>query len=199
MQAPDFFRLEIAPFTRRQIAKRQPADGDSHQPQCRMIYGRCHVAHLAIASFDQNQLHPCAGNTLAETNGRIARRQIRLFGQQPNLRRASSVALNCDSGTEAIKRVIIRHPLNLCPISAWMFEPGIGEPVLEPAIIGKQEQSFTIAIQPPHGIDIRDRNIILQSLTCAGKLGQNAIGLIEKDVAQVSDYIGEVAQEKPAA
>lgn len=71
--------------------------------------------------------------------------------------------------------------------------------MLEPAVIRKKKQPFAVTIQSSHGIDIRDRNVILQSLTCTGKLAQNAIGLIEKDVAQVSDYIVEAAQEKPAA
>lgn len=156
-----------------------------------MIYSGRHVAHLAVASFHQNQLKPCGRNGLAESNGRIAWRQNRIFGQQPNLRRSSAIALNREARAEAIKREIIRHALNLCPIGARMLEPGIRKPVLEPAIVGKKEQSFTISIQPPNGIDISDRNVILQSLACAGKLAQNAIRLIEKDVAQVSDYILE--------
>ena len=63
-----------------------------------------------------------------------------------------------------------------------MCELRVGEPVLESAIAGQEEQTFTVAIQPTCGINVRDRQVRLQRRPCAGELAQHSVWLIEEDV-----------------
>ena len=71
-----------------------------------------------------------------------------------------------------------------------MCESRISEPVLQFAIVGEQEKSFAIAIEPAGRINIFHRDVVAQRLPFAGKLAQHSERFIEKDVAisQGPDY-----------
>jgi hypothetical protein len=56
--------------------------------------------------------------------------------------------------------------------------------MLQSAIIGKQQQAFTIVIKTPDGINIFQLNVVAQGRSGARELRDHAIWLIEKDVAK---------------
>src|SRR5262249_55187386 len=149
-----------------------------------MADGGGHAPDLAVAAFDENQFQPRSGNIFAEANGRFARRQIGLFRQQSHLRRARVISLNAYALPKPLKRPLIGNALYLRPIGAGMAKFRIGEPMLEPAIIGQKKQPFTVAVQPPHRIDIFDRDVSLERVGSAGELAQYAVRLVENQVAQ---------------
>ena len=45
------------------------------------------------------------------------------------------------------------RPFHLHPVCALMRISGMEEPLIQPAVVGKQEQAFAIQVQPPHWID----------------------------------------------
>jgi hypothetical protein len=65
-----------------------------------------------------------------------------------------------------------------------MLNAGVGDAVLQLAIVGKQKQPFTIAIQPADWINIPYVNVILQRVGRSRKLAEDAAGLVQDEMAQ---------------
>ena len=79
-------------------------------------------------------------------------------------------------------------PFNLGPISAPVAKAGVGEPLLQSSIAGKQQEAFAVGIQPTSGIDIRNLDEISQAAPGAssfrGELAQDPVGLVEQQGGQ---------------
>ena len=76
--------------------------------------------------------------------------------------------------------------LDLDEIGFRQLELGIGDPRLQPAVIGEQEQALAVAVEPPRRIDAGDVDIVRQGRTrrlgaAIGELAQHAIGFVEQD------------------
>ena len=80
-----------------------------------------------------------------------------------------------------------RRPFHLSPVGLGVAELGIGQPVLESAVVGEQDKPFAIVIESADGVDIRNRDIVGQGafvLFGSRELADYVEGLVEKDVLQ---------------
>ena len=75
---------------------------------------------------------------------------------------------------------------DLHEIGLGQLEPRIGNPRLQPSVIGQQQQAFAVAVKPPGGIDALDgdefrKRRALRRRACVGELRQDAEGFVELD------------------
>src|SRR5437016_11151829 len=63
-----------------------------------------------------------------------------------------------------------------------MLKFWVRELVLELAITGQQQQSFAVPVQSSCGIYVFHRNVIAECSSRAGKLAQNTVWLVKKNV-----------------
>lgn len=76
--------------------------------------------------------------------------------------------------------------------------------MLQTAIVGKQQQPFTVVVQPPHRIDLRNRNKILErpAALVIPKLAQHPVRLVKQEITirhalQLSDLAQEYSPLRP--
>ena len=70
------------------------------------------------------------------------------------------------------------------PVGLGHFVPRVGDAGLQLAVVGEQQQSFAVQVQPPGDIDARQRDEAGQggaALGAVGELGQHAVGFVEQD------------------
>jgi len=79
--------------------------------------------------------------------------------------------------------LLIGDPFDLHPIRTWMLKPGIGQAMLEPAIIGQQEQPFTVVVEPANRIHTFYLNEVLERAPFAGELAYDPIGFVKENVS----------------
>jgi len=69
-----------------------------------------------------------------------------------------------------------------------MAKAGVGEPLLQPAVAGEQQQAFAVGIEAARRIDLWNRDEISKASPAAtrfwGELAQNPIGLVEEQSGQ---------------
>ena len=70
--------VEHFPFSRREIAQAKPADADAQEAERGMADGGGHAPDLAVFALSQFKRNPAGGHRFAETNGRMAGRNLRL-------------------------------------------------------------------------------------------------------------------------
>jgi hypothetical protein len=56
--------------------------------------------------------------------------------------------------------------------------------MLERAVVGQEEQAFTVMVKASDRVNILDRHVLAQRLTYPGELADHAVGLVEKNVSK---------------
>ena len=94
------------------------------------------------------------------------------------------VVLDYHSFSQLLQRILIWDALYLRPICARMRKLGIGETVLQVAIICEQQQTFAVLIESPYWINAFDRNVMPECPTGirAAELAHYSVWLIEDNV-----------------
>src|SRR3989344_3598830 len=158
------------------------ADRVAHETQRGKPHGRGHVPHLTVAAFRDHDFKPRRRDGLAEPDRRITRPEYRL-GDAPCLGRLSSLAIEDHAAAQSFQRFFIRFAFHLGPILLGQLETRIGQALLQLAVVGEQQQSFAVPVEPPGRIDARHLYIGGQGFASVGvgELGQHAIGFVEEN------------------
>jgi hypothetical protein len=64
-----------------------------------------------------------------------------------------------------------------------MLKPGIGQAMLESAIIGQQEQPFAVVVEPANRIHTFYLNEVLERAPFAGELAYDAIRFVKENIS----------------
>src|SRR5258708_6404076 len=104
--------------------------------------------------------------------------------------RARALTLNHDTGGQAVECMRAGNAFHLHPVRPGMLKLGVGQAVLERAVVGEEHQAFAVAIETAYRIHALYRDITSKRLSAAGELAQHAVGLVKEnvDVAQAPDY-----------
>jgi len=159
---------------------------------------RGHFADLPVFAFDQLKRDPAIGNTLAKTNGRVARRYhcrpsehlwkeigigkdgLRL--NQPGPARQGFTTLDHDAVFKSLQFFWRRNPFNLNPILTLMSAAGMQEFLVQVRFIAQQEQPFGIGIEAADGPDIFRKTELCKGAVfraVTGKLRQHTERLVK--------------------
>ena len=171
---------------RRQVAQRDRPDGDPDEPQGRVPDGRRHPPDLAVPPFADHQSQPGRRHVLAEPD------RHRAVGQGGGSSRSSTSAgrvgpsFSTTPRRERLERRRVGNPLDLHEIRLGMFEPRVGQPVGQPAVIGQQQQALAVAVEPADRIDPRHatKSLSVARPVGVGELGQDVVGLVKGDGAE---------------
>jgi len=103
------------------------------------------------------------------------------------------VVLDYHSFSQLLQRILIWDALYLRPICPRMRKPGIGETVLQLAIISEQQQAFAVLIESPYWINAFDWNVMTEcpSGIRAAELAHYSVWLIEDNVT-----IGQLSRSR---
>lgn len=166
---------------------RHPDQAQGGQP-----HRRRHAPHLAVASFAQVQLQPGGGHPEPVADRRLAlcncgRLQLsRPKGAGSGLQGA--LTLDQESLAEGLKGFSRGGAFHLNPVAAPVPPGGIGEPMLETAVVRQQQQPLAVGIEPAGRVDARHRNVVGQAGPAAGlvraELAENPVGLVEQQGGQ---------------
>jgi hypothetical protein len=69
-----------------------------------------------------------------------------------------------------------------------MLELGIAEAMLQLAVVGEQQQPFTVSIKAAYRIHVFDCYVPPKRVAFAGELAKYAEGFVKQDVAHSPDY-----------
>lgn len=132
-----------------------------------MSNGGGHFADLPVLAFDQFERNPAIGNSFAETNGRIARRDDcrvggdirkpagisgnRLRLNHPRPARQSFAALDDEAALKIVQFFGRRNSFDLDPILALMGAAGMKKFLVQTRFIAQQEEPFGVGIEPANG------------------------------------------------
>ena len=61
-----------------------------------------------------------------------------------------------------VEGVFVRHAFDLDPVGLRLLVARIGEPCLQRAIVGEDQQALAVGIEAPGGIDARHVDVVLQ-------------------------------------
>ena len=153
--------IGLAPFPGSQASEPIRPDRDTHQPQGRKTGGCGHAPHLAVAALGDDELDPGGRDIFAETDWRVARPECR-FGQCACTGRTCALAVQHDSGAQCPKRRFVRHAFHLHPVGLGQLVLGVGDPCLQSAIVGEQQQPFAVVVEAARRPHFRQRNKISQ-------------------------------------
>jgi hypothetical protein len=154
----------------RQIGEPKISNSHPDQAQRGMTHGCGHFADLPVLALNQLERNPTIGNGLAETNGRVARRDDRRAGRNvrttinicrhrlrldyPRPAWQSFAALNDYSALQVFQFFRGRNPFDLRPILTLMGMAGVQKFLVQAGIIAQQEKAFGIGIKPANGPNI---------------------------------------------
>src|SRR5438552_12089977 len=149
-----------------------------------MADGSSHAAHLPVSPFDQFQSNPTVLNIFAKPNWGIARRQFRLWLQQPGATRQSLSPLNQHPFRQFPQRLGGWDSLNLRPVTATMTVRRVEQAFVQFRFVTTQQQSFAVAVEPRDRLSTRRKTELRQcaeirSVGC--KLRYDAVRLVEGD------------------
>jgi len=141
-----------------------------------------HATHLAVAALTDAELQPAGWDGLALADGGIARPHRR-FGHQAHPGRQRHAIFEFNPPAPLLQIRCAGGAFDLYPVGFPQFVAGLGQAGLQRAVIGEQQQPFAVTIQTAGGIDVADRNIILQGFA-PGRIGELAkyhVGLVEEN------------------
>ena len=92
--------------------------------------------------------------------------------------------MNHHSPLKLIQLAVIRAALHLDPILSPVAKSRVGEALLQPAVVGEQQQPFAVGIEPPSSVNIWDWDPVGKAspaaLSFRCELTQNPIGLMQQ-------------------
>ena len=150
-------RIGFAPGTGAKAIEPVRTDSNAHQAQRRETHGRGHAPYLAVAAFADNDFDPGGRNIFAEADGRVARPQDGL-GQHARLGRARALAVQYDSTAQFPQRRIVRHAFYLHPVGLGQLVQRVGDALLQPAVIGEQQQALAVVVESSGRVHARYGN-----------------------------------------
>jgi len=150
-----------------------------------MSDGRSHAAHLAIFSLHQLQRDPGVGYGRAHADGRHARCDLRRRIEPACRARPRTLASNRDAAREAGERRLVGRTLDLRPIFTAMPRIRMEEARIQSGLIGQQQQSLRIRIEPPQRIHIRRQMKVRQRPPPRSRfrreLGKHTVGFMQRE------------------
>ena len=158
----------------------------TNQPQCGEAHGCGHPPDLAVASFAEFKTNPAGWNRAAFANRRLAIADCLclVLRQQPCFGRTGQAPLNHHASLKLIQLAIGSATLHLNPILPPMAEARIGEALLQPTVIGEQQQAFAVGIEAPSSVNIGNGDPLSETspatLRFRCELTQNPVGLVEQ-------------------
>jgi hypothetical protein len=113
-----------------------------------------HFANLPIFTFNQFQTNPAIWHAFAETNWRDARRNFRLWFQNPRATRQRFAVLNQNSLFQLPQTFRRRNLFDLRPILARVRVARMQQTFVPRRFIAQKQQTFGIYIEPSNRINI---------------------------------------------
>ena len=171
------------PFPRRQAVERPRADSDAHQPQGRMTNGGRHAADLPVAAFRERDLQPRGRHVAPKTYGRLARPEPVRLVDSPRSGRRRDAVLELHTAAQESERRGVRYALDLGEIGLLRPATRIGDPLLQRAVVGQEQQTLAVVVEPTCGIDVLRRHEIGECAPAlsGGELAEHVEGLVEGD------------------
>jgi hypothetical protein len=143
----------MPPFSRFEVFSGQATDGDTDKAQSREAHGGAHPPHLPVPALIQNQFYPAIRDVCTETDGRVAEGDERGRVEEAGEGGPGAVVADGDAGGESAKGLGGDDAFDLRPVSTRMREAGVGEEVLEAAVVGEEEEAFAVEVEAAGGID----------------------------------------------
>jgi len=157
-------------------------NGGAHESQCRMTHRRRHAPHLTVASLGEDDLDPAGGNEAAKAHRRLARPERRL-GDATRLRRTGAGAVEQHAAAQLLQCVVGDFAVHLHPVGFGQLVSRITELMLQPPVIGEQEQPFAVSIEPAGCIHARCLDVVGKGRSTfpVGELREDPIRFVEQD------------------
>ena len=129
----------------------------TNQPERGETCGSGHPSHLAVASLTQLKAKPAGWNRTTLPNRRIAIGDCLglVIRKGPCFCRPGEASLNGDSPLELLELAVFGATLDLNPILTPVPKARIGEALLQPPVVGEQQQSFAVGIEAASSVNIR--------------------------------------------
>ncbi len=181
-----FLRGDLPRLTGLKIAQRQRPDCDSYQSESRMTDCGRHFSDLPVPSFRESEFQPRSRNGFSKSNrddaGWNSRHDIEKF----HLRRQGFLSLNKNAPTKLCQRVFSGDALDLDEVCSWMPVTRFQKQMFEQSVIGEEEKSFTIGIEPSDRVNaFREWSEVCQCFPARGfgELAEHGVRFMEKDIS----------------
>ena len=159
-------------------------DGHAHEPEGGESHGRCHPAHLAVASLPQLDLEPRCRDRASLPDRWLPFPQHGIQNDS-GASRQGSPSLDVQSPAQIVQAGLAGFPLHLDPVGAPMAPAGVGESVLQPTIAGEQQQAFAVGIEATRRVHLPLLDPVGQAApSTAGltaELAEHAVRLVEQE------------------
>jgi len=174
-------------LARQQVAEVPVPHSIPNQAQGGKTGGRGHAPHLAIAALPDDQFQPAGGNAGPEPDRRVAGPDPRRR-DETGLRRCGESVPEPDPLAPPGQGRLIRDAFHLDPIAFGLFVPGMGDAVLQSAVVRQQQQALAILVETPGRIHAWQVDKIGQDGACSGvaELAEHAKRLVEDDESRHS-------------
>ena len=93
------------------------------------------------------------GTFSAEADRRVARREVRLGVEELHEAGKRAAVGELHAAAQLLERRVVGHALDLDPVRARMAFFRIGQTMVEPAVVGEQQQALAVVIEAARGID----------------------------------------------
>jgi hypothetical protein len=166
-----------------QPGKRPIPDAATDKPQRGEADGSGHAPHLAVLAFPQFDLEPARRDALPVTDGRMPRPEALGVFDAPGHTRQRSGAVDLYSRAQPPQGAFVGFSLHLDPIGLRQLLLRMADGMLEGAIVGQDQQAFTVGVEPARRIDLRNRNEVFQRRLAAfrAELAKNAVRFVEEN------------------
>ncbi len=178
-------RRHFHPFAwhQRVAGQRNAADGAAHQSQRRQADRGRHAPHLAVLAFLQGDGQPAGRLLGALAYRRIARPQPWRLGNLYRMAGLGGEIAQVDRCLQPRQAGRVRHAVHLHQIGFRLLVVGMGDVVLQLAVVGQQQQAFAVGVEAAGRVDVGDLQVVGQGgATGLGReLAQHLEGLVEQD------------------
>lgn len=147
-----------------------------------MANGGSHFADLPVAAFGKGEFEPDVRDIFPITDGWIARREFRLWIENPGATGACFPVFDDDAFLQHSKRRGSGNALHEGPVGAFVGVERVEQPGIHRRFVRKQQQTFTVCIQAAQGIHIgREIELCQRPVGTAirGKLREDAVGFVK--------------------
>ncbi len=120
-----------------------------------MTDSRGHAANLSVTPFANAQAQPGRWHVLSIADRHRPVRERGGLGQQVDFGRPGSAVPKLDAAPEPFQGAEIRYALHLNEIRLGVFESRVGQPMGKLSVVGQEQETFAVAVEPADGIDAR--------------------------------------------
>ncbi len=181
-QLGQFICAQMTPFAGLQTLQRHSPDPFTHKAQRGVADRRGHASDLSVSALSQRESYPGSGHAESMANRGDPLRQIWFAAQQLDTSRTGHAVFQHDAGREPRECFVACHALDLNKICARMTKPRVSNPGREIPVIGQQEKSFAVKIEPTDWVHVGEVYELGQgppSLVIS-KFRQHPVGLPER-------------------